>query len=139
VSSIFSRILKREIPGYFIAEDDEFFAILDVFPLAEGHVLVIPKKEVDYIFDLDGEILGRYFLFTKQVAKALEQVIKCERIGVAVIGLEVPHAHIHLVPINHVGDIDFSKPKLSLEKEEFEEIQKLIQGRFNELYPDSVG
>lgn len=135
MASVFSQILKREIPGYFIAENEEFFAILDVFPLAKGHVLVIPKQEVDYIFDLDSESLGRYFMFTKQVAKAMEQVIQCERIGVAVIGLEVPHAHIHLVPINHVGDIDFSKPKLNLDKEEFAEIQGLIQGRFNELYP----
>ncbi len=137
MSSIFSQIQKREIPGYFVAENEEFFAILDVFPLAKGHVLVIPKQEVDYIFDLESEALGRYFMFTKQVAKAMEEVIDCERIGVAVIGLEVPHAHIHLVPINHVGDIDFSKPKLKLDEEEFKDVQHLISDRFNALYPDS--
>lgn len=137
--SIFSQILNREIPGYFVAENEEFFAILDIYPLAKGHVLVIPKQEVDYIFDLESEVLGRFFVFTKQVAKAVGTVIDCERVGVAVIGLEVPHAHIHLVPINHVGDIDFSKPKLELEKEEFESIRDRIKQRFNELYPGSDG
>ncbi|MEL6718729.1 MAG: HIT family protein, partial [Bacteroidota bacterium] len=101
----------------------------DIFPLAKGHTLVIPKQEVDYIFDLEDEVLSGLMTFSKKVAKAIEQVIDCERIGVAVIGLEVPHAHIHLVPINHVGDIDFSKPKLKLSQEELASIAAQIQDR----------
>lgn len=137
MASIFTRILNREIPGNFVAENDEFFAILDINPLAKGHTLVIPKQEVDYIFDLETEVLGRYFAFTKQVAKTIDSVIDCQRVGVAVIGLEVPHSHIHLVPINHVGDIDFSKPKLKLTPEELDDIAETIKKRFTELYPDS--
>lgn len=131
MSSIFSKILNHEIHGYFVAESKEFFAILDINPLAKGHVLVIPKIEIDYIFDLEPEILSEYLIFSKKVAKAIEKVIPCERIGVSVIGLEVPHAHIHLVPINSISDLDFSRPKLSLSPEEFEEIRVKISEAFN--------
>lgn len=126
MASIFSKIAAREIPGYFVAESDEFFAILDINPLAIGHTLVIPKIEVDYLFDLDPETLGRYFKFSQTVAKAMDSAIDCERIGVAVIGLEVPHAHIHLVPINEIGDINFSAEKKSFSSEEMEEIRRSI-------------
>ena len=131
MASIFSKILSREIPGYFVAESDEFFAILDINPLAKGHVLVIPKIEIDYIFDLEPEILSEYLIFSKKVAKAIEKVIPCERIGVSVIGLEVPHAHIHLVPINSISDLDFTQPKLSFSPEEFEETRSKIAEAFN--------
>ena len=127
MSSIFTKIINGELPAYKVAENDDFLAFLDINPLAKGHTLVIPKKEVDYIFDLDDDLLGAFHVFAKQVAKKIEQVVPCERIGVAVIGLEVPHAHIHLVPINHVGDIDFSKPKLDLPKETFEELSNAIK------------
>lgn len=130
MASIFSKIASHEIPGYFVASDEEFFAILDINPLAKGHVLVIPRQEVDYIFDLETGLLGRYMQFSKRVAKAAESVIDCERIGMAVIGLEVPHAHIHLVPINNVADIDFSREKLSLSKNELEEIAQKIAAAF---------
>lgn len=126
MSSIFTRIINGEIPSYKIAEDDNYFAFLDINPLAKGHTLVIPKKEVDYIFDLDEETYLGLQSFAKKVANAIEKVCKCERIGIAVIGLEIPHAHIHLVPINNIGDIDFSKPKLVLTKEEFKEIAQRI-------------
>lgn len=112
--SIFTKIVNQEIPSYKIAESDRYYAFLDINPLAEGHSLVIPKEEVDYIFDLKEEDFIGLHLFAKQVAKAIESVIPCNRIGIAVIGLEVPHAHIHLVPINNVGDINFSKPKLQV-------------------------
>lgn len=119
MASIFSRIVAGEIPSYKVAESDKFYAFLDINPLSAGHTLVIPKKEVDYIFDLDDDTLKGLHVFAKKVAIAIEKVVPCERIGVAVIGLEVPHAHIHLVPINSIGDIDFSKPKLSFGKDEF--------------------
>jgi histidine triad (HIT) family protein len=130
MASIFSKILAGEIPGHFVARNEEFFAILDINPLREGHVLVIPVKEIDYLFDLDDEILGRYMAFSKRVAGAIEKVIECKRIGVAVIGLEVPHAHIHLVPIDHVGDIDFTQPKLSPTTEQLSETGKRIREAF---------
>jgi histidine triad (HIT) family protein len=130
MSSVFSRIISGEIPCYKVAETDDYFAFLDINPLAKGHTLVIPKKEVDYIFDLDDQELAGLNVFAKKVAKAIESVIKCERIGVAVIGLEVPHAHIHLVPINSIGDIDFSKPKLVLPKEELTQIATAISAAF---------
>lgn len=128
--SIFSKILSGEIPGHFVAKDDRFFAILDINPLREGHVLVIPNQETDYLFDLDQELLSGYMAFTKRVAKAIEKVVPCKRIGVAVIGLEVPHAHIHLVPINHVGDIDFTQPKLSLDQEQLANMAEKIRSAF---------
>lgn len=115
MASIFTKIINREIPGYIVAEDDRFIAFLDVMPLVEGHTLIVPKTEIDYIFDLDGITLADLMLFAKKVAVGLKKVIPCKRIGVAVIGLEVPHTHIHLVPMNTMGDINFTKPKLSVE------------------------
>jgi histidine triad (HIT) family protein len=126
MSSIFTKIVEGEIPAYKIAETDEFLAFLDVFPLAKGHTLVIPKKEVDYIFDLDADTYEGLWAFAKKVSVGMNKVLDCERIGVAVIGLEVPHAHIHLVPINSVADIDFSRPKLKFLEEEMNEIAALI-------------
>jgi histidine triad (HIT) family protein len=120
--SIFSRIVAGEIPCYKVAEDDQFLAFLDISPLVKGHTLVIPKKETDYIFRMDDREFTEMFLFAKKVALALEKVIKCKKVGIAVIGLEVPHAHIHLVPLNSGFEIDFSKPKLSLTSEEFQEL-----------------
>jgi histidine triad (HIT) family protein len=129
VASIFSKIASKDIPGYFLAENDEFFAILDINPLAKGHTLIIPKLEVDYIFDLPADYLGRYFMFSQNVAKAMGNVLDCERIGVAVIGLEVPHAHIHLVPINNVSDIDFSLPKKTFTVDEMKAVQSDIKSK----------
>ena len=122
MSSIFTKIINGEIPSYKIAEDKNYFAFLDINPLSKGHTLVIPKKEVDYIFDLDDQTIEGLVVFSKKVAKAIEKVIACKRIGIAVLGLEVPHAHIHLVPINGALDIDFSRPKLKLTAEEFTDI-----------------
>ncbi len=119
MASIFTRIVQGDIPCYKVAEDDRYLAFLDINPLAKGHTLVIPKQETDYIFDLEPDDYQGLFLFARQVALALKKVIPCERIGVAVIGLEVRHAHIHLVPINGIYDIDFSKPKLKLTAEAF--------------------
>jgi histidine triad (HIT) family protein len=118
--TIFSKIVAGEIPAYKVAETVEFLAFLDINPLATGHVLVIPKKEVDYLFDLDDETYAGLQIFAKIVATGLRKAIPCKRIGVAVIGLEVPHAHIHLIPLNHVGDINFERPKLNPTKEELE-------------------
>ena len=117
--SIFSKIISREIPAHIVAEDDDCLAFLDILPLAKGHTLVVPKKEVDYLFDVDDALLQKMIVFSKKVAKAIEQAITCKRIGVAVIGLEVPHAHIHLIPLQSVSDINFSRPKLKLSEEEF--------------------
>ena len=126
MSSIFTRIVNGEIPSYKIAEDENYFAFLDINPLAEGHTLVIPKKETDYIFDIEDEDYKGLFLFAKRVATAMRKVIACERIGIAVIGLEVRHAHIHLVPLKTIYDIDFRKPKLSFTPEEFAAIAARI-------------
>jgi histidine triad (HIT) family protein len=126
MSSIFSRIINKEIPAYVIAENDEFLAFLDITPIAIGHCLVIPKTEVDYIFDLEDQAYQNLFLFAKQVARKLKQAIPCRKIGVAVVGLEVPHAHIHLVPMNTIGDLNFSGERLKLTSLEFEEIQQRI-------------
>ena len=125
--SIFSKIVSGDIPAFKVAEDKNYVAFLDIFPLAKGHVLVIPKKETDYIFDLDSEEYLGLFSFAKKVAKAMDKIISCERIGVAVIGLEVPHAHIHLVPLNDVSDINFERPKLKLPDSEMKEIADLIK------------
>lgn len=127
MSTIFSKIIQGEIPAYKIAEDENFLAFLDVFPLAKGHTLVIPKMEVDYIFGLEDQLLADLMVFSKRVALALEKSIDCKRIGVAVIGLEVPHAHIHLVPINTVGDINFAQPKLKFPAEEMQAIADKIK------------
>lgn len=128
--SIFTRIVNGEIPCYKVAEDDRFLAFLDINPLAQGHTLVIPKKETDYIFGIEDQEYAGLFLFAKQVALAVEKVVPCKRIGIAVLGLEVAHAHIHLVPVNTVYDIDFSKPKLSLTQEEFLGLVEKISAEF---------
>lgn len=126
MSTIFSKIINGEIPAYKVAESDDYLAFLDINPLAEGHTLVIPKKEIDYIFAMDDDSYSNFFLFAKKVARAVKNVIPCTKIGVAVIGLEVAHAHIHLVPINDVYDIDFKKEKLKLSKERFLQIATMI-------------
>ena len=125
--SIFTKIIKGEIPCYKIAEDDRFIAFLDVFPIKKGHTLVVPKAQIDYLFDLDDSLLSDLMIFSKKVAQKMQRAISCERIGVAVIGLEVPHAHIHLVPLDTVGDIDFSQPKLQLSATEMTEISDSIR------------
>ena len=125
--SVFSKIVSGDIPAFKVAEDENYVAFLDIFPLAKGHVLVIPKKETDYIFDLDSEEYLGLFSFAKKVAKAMDKTISCERIGVAVIGLEVPHAHIHLVPLHDVSDINFERPKLKFPDSEMKEIADLIK------------
>ena len=125
--SIFTKIIKGEIPCYKIAEDDRFIAFLDVFPIKKGHTLVVPKAQIDYLFDLDDSLLSDLMIFAKKVAHKMERAISCERIGIAVIGLEVPHAHIHLVPLDTVGDIDFSQPKLQLSAMEMTEIADSIR------------
>ena len=127
MASIFSKIASGEIPSYKIAEDNRYFAFLDINPLVKGHTLVIPKEETDYIFDIDDDLLAGMMVFSKKIAKAIEKVIPCNRIGIAVLGLEVPHAHIHLVPINSEADISFSRPKLKLTEKEFEEIAEMIR------------
>lgn len=127
MSSIFTRVIQGEIPAYKVAENDDFMAILDVFPLVEGHVLVIPKKEIDNIFDLEPEKLQQLFGFSQTIAKAIEASYDCKKVGMAVIGLEVPHAHIHLLPINEVGDINFTKPKLQLTADQLMKIQDTIK------------
>ena len=125
--SIFTKIIKGEVPCYKIAEDDRFIAFLDVFPIKKGHTLVVPKAQIDYLFDLDDSLLSDLMLFAKKIAQKMERAITCERIGVAVIGLEVPHAHIHLVPLDNVGDIDFGQPKIQLSIEEMAEIADSIR------------
>lgn len=126
MSTIFSKIISGEIPCYKIAETENCFAFLDISPLAKGHTLVVPKKEIDYIFDIEDKLLCELNIFAKQIAKAVQKAYPCPKVGIAVIGLEVPHAHIHLVPLNNVGDLDFKRPKLELSKEDFEEIAKNI-------------
>ncbi len=129
-NSIFSKIVAGEIPAYKVAENEKFLAFLDIFPLAKGHTLVIPKQEIDYIFDIEDNLLGEYSVFAKKVAKAIEKVIPCKRVGMAVVGLEVPHVHIHLIPINNVEDINFARPKLKLTEQEFTEIAERIRTQF---------
>ena len=119
MATIFSKIIAGEIPSYKIYEDDNYYAFLDINPLAEGHTLVIPKVETDYLFDLEDEVLANMIVFAKKVALAIVQTMVCKRVGVAVLGLEVPHAHIHLVPLNNLHDIEFSRPKLKFSEEEF--------------------
>ena len=129
--SIFSKIINREIPAHIIAEDGQHIAFLDINPLVMGHALAIPKQEVDYIYDLSNEQLSSLHLFSKKVAKAIENTVECERIGIAIIGLEVPHAHIHLIPINTMDDMNFSRPKLSPTKEELESTASAISKNFS--------
>ena len=126
MSSVFTRIVNGEIPSYKVAETENCYAFLDISPLAEGHTLVIPKKEVDYLFDLDDQLYTELQLFAKEVAVALKKAVPCKRVGVAVLGMEVPHAHIHLVPLQSEGDMDFRKEKCSLTPERFEQIAKMI-------------
>jgi len=129
MASIFTRIINGEIPCYRVAENDRYIAFLDVRPLKTGHTLVVPKTEVDYIFDMDDEALSGMMIFARKVARAMKEVIECKRIGVAVIGLEVPHAHIHLIPISREGDMLFTNPRVSLSPEENERLAKEIGAR----------
>ena len=130
MATVFSKIIAGEIPSYKIVEDDKFYAFLDINPMAKGHTLIIPKQETDYIFDLDDTLLSEMIVFSKRVAVAIKKAIPCKRVGLMVLGLEVPHAHIHLVPINKEGDLDFSNPKMQFTKEEFAETAEKI---FKEL------
>ena len=131
MASIFSKIINGEIPSYKIAEDDKCYAFLDISPLAEGHTLVVPKQEIDYIFDIEDELLAQMHIFAKKVAKAIQTAIPCEKVGMAVIGLDVRHAHIHLVPLQEVGDLNFAKEKLKLSSDEMKQIADKISSKIN--------
>lgn len=131
MATIFSRIIKGEIPSYRIAEDDRFYAFLDIRPMQAGHTLVVPKQETDYLFDLDDALLADMMLFAKRVAKAIEKAVECRRVGVMVIGLEVPHAHIHLIPIQQEGDMSLARKRVELTDEEFQQIALRIEAAFN--------
>lgn len=124
--TVFTKIIKGEIPSYKIAENDSFYAFLDIFPLVKGHTLVVPKVEIDKFFDLRDDLLGEMLLFAKPIAESIERHFPCNRVGISVVGLEVPHAHMHLIPINTADDMNFSRPKLKLSEEEFRAIQQLI-------------
>ena len=130
---IFTKIINGEIPCHKVAEADKYLAFLDINPLAKGHTLVIPKDEIDYLFDIEDDLYSGLMLFAKKVALAIKKVIDCERIGVAVVGLEVPHAHVHLIPINYIDDINFTKPKLQLSNEELGEISQKISAEFKTM------
>lgn len=125
--SIFTKIINREIPSHIIAEDEEFIAILDAFPLVEGHVLVIPKKEINNAFDLDDDLLSKWMLFAKPIAKAIQKVLPCKRCGVAIIGLEVPHAHMHLVPLQNAQDINFTNKTIAVSDQRQDQILQLLK------------
>ena len=127
MSTIFSKIIAGEIPCHKIAENDRFLAFLDILPLAKGHTLIIPKQPVDYFFDLDNDLLAEYNVFAKEIARKITTVVPCIKIGVAVIGLEVPHAHMHLVPMNHIGDLNFTKERVKLTQEEFAALAEQIR------------
>ena len=126
MATIFSKIAQGEIPSYKVAENEKYYAFLDINPLVKGHILVIPRDEIDYLFDMDDDALGGIMAFAKQVAKAVKKAIPCKRVGVAVIGFDVPHAHIHLVPLQSIQDINFGRPKLKLSQEEFQSIADSI-------------
>lgn len=126
MSSIFSKIIAGEIPSYKIAEDDMFYAFLDIFPLVEGHVLIVPKTETDKFFDLNDDYLKKWLLFAKPIAKSIERSFDCNRCGISVVGLEVPHAHMHLVPINSADDLNFTRPKIQLTEARFKDIRQRI-------------
>ena len=128
MASIFSRIISGEIPSYKIAENDKFLAFLDVQPVAKGHTLVVPKTEVDYFFDMDDDHLREINLFARDVASKIKRVVPCQRVGVAIIGLEVPHAHVHLIPLNSMEDINFSKVRVKMSPEEFASLAETIRG-----------
>ena len=127
--SIFSRIIKKEIPGHIVAENDKFIAFLDIMPMVLGHTLVVPKQEVDYIFDLSDDQLREINVFARKVGRAIESVVPCKRIGIAVIGLEVPHAHVHLIPMNSADDLNFTRPKLKPTQEQLAEVAAKIRAR----------
>ena len=133
MATIFSKIIKGEIPCYKIAENDNFFAFLDIRPMAKGHVLVIPKHETDYLFDLDDDVLSEMIVYSKKIAKAIQGAVPCKRIGLMVIGMEVPHAHIHLIPINAEGDMNLSNPRLKLSEDEFQQITKDITSELENI------
>jgi len=126
MATIFSKIIAGEIPSYKIAEDDSFFAFLDIFPMREGHVLVVPKVETDKIFDVSDELLSKWLVFAKPIAKAIERSFSCNRCGISVVGLEVPHAHMHLIPIDSADDLNFTRPKLKLSQDELKAIRDRI-------------
>ena len=134
MSSIFSKIISGEIPAYKVAETDSFLAFLDVFPIAKGHTLVIPKKEIDYIFDVPDNLYKELMLFAKEVSIAVKATIPCKKVGMAVIGIEVPHAHIHLIPINSVSDMNFSNSKLQFSKEEMADLAERIKSNYNKVH-----
>jgi len=136
MASIFTKIIAGEIPSYKIIEDKYCYAFLDINPLSQGHALVIPKKEVDYIFDLDDDTYHYLLDFSKKLARAMDVVLDCERIALSVIGLEVPHAHVHLIPIRAIGDVNFSKARVVMNQEEFQAVAKKITEAFIQLYPD---
>ncbi len=127
MASIFSKIIQRQIPAHIVAEDDDYIAFLDIMPLTEGHTLVVPKTEVDYIFDLDDKTLAGLHLFSKKISTAIKKATSCSRVGVAVLGMEVPHAHIHLVPMNSMRDMNFANPKLKLSPEQLAAIAERIK------------
>lgn len=129
MSTIFTKIINRKIPAYIISENSKFIAFLDINPLSIGHTLVVPKKEIDYFFDLDEDFLAEILLFSKKISKAIKKVTRCNRVGLSVIGLEVPHAHLHLVPLNEMNDIDFNKKKIFLNDSELNDICKKIQSK----------
>jgi len=134
MASIFTKIINREIPSYKVAEDENYYAFLDINPLAKGHTLIVPKKEVDYIFDLDKKTYNGLFVFVKNVSKAIEKSVNCLRLGMVIYGLDVPHAHVHLIPLKGKGnEIDFSKPKVDLSQEEFQEIAARIKEEFEKI------
>ena len=128
MASLFTKIINGEIPSYKIAEDENYYAFLDINPLKKGHTLVVPKVEVDYFFDLDDETISGMMVFAKKVARAIDRAIECKRVGVVVLGMEVPHAHVHLIPLNKEIDASFTQPKLKLSEKEFEEIAWKIRG-----------
>ena len=130
MSSIFTKIIQRKVPAHIVAEDELYIAFLDIMPLGIGHTLVVPKKEVDYIFDLDDQTLAGLHLFSRKVSHAIKKATQCKRVGVAVLGMEVPHAHIHLVPMNAMSDMNFSNPKLKPSKEELAEVADKIRSCF---------
>ncbi len=135
MASIFTKIVNGEIPSYKIAETEDYYAFLDINPLAKGHTLAIPKKEIDYLFDLEDDYYAGLMVFAKKVARAIEKVVPCKRMGMTVIGLEVPHAHVHLIPINTIYDMDFKQPKLKFSDEEFKQIAADIRKAFQEENP----
>ncbi|MDD5507867.1 MAG: HIT family protein [Bacteroidales bacterium] len=133
MSTIFSRIASGEIPSYKVAENDQFFAFLDIHPLVKGHTLIVPKKEIDYIFDMEDQLYKDFFAFAKKIGIAIGKVIECKRVSLVVVGLDVPHAHIHLIPTNDNNDIDFKKPLLAFTPEEFTETARQISNQLSAI------